>query len=239
MVFDGVLFYPTSDGTVHALKIATREKVWEYKSKSSVNAFALRAETIVTGGDKGKVRGLSVKTGAELWAFDADDAVDTITIGRTAVYLRTRSGILYALDLQGGKQLWAAKAGGPVRRLSPVTTVKIGTSLAFWNDTLFFVGVDGAKDMLFAIGAQDGKTLWKAGLGSPARSPVVAGGTIYVGTFGMLYAIDSTTGNEIFSTPKHTSDNEGRPHKNVVSAPIPYGDSLVFVSDDGHVYAVR
>lgn len=120
----------------------------------------------------------------------------------------------------------------------PVVSVKIGTSLAFYDGAIFFAGAEKGSDYLFAIDARDGQQRWKFKVEGPCRSPIVADGVIYIGSFGNLYAVDAKTGTQKWFL-KTKGAFEGKQVKSVASSPAVADATLYFVTDEGFVYAAK
>lgn len=244
VIAQGVVFFMTLDNTLHALQLDSRDKAWLFKAKHGINSYAMINDTLILGGEKGMLYALNVKTGQVKWQFDADGDINTVTIDKDTAYFRTVKGMLYAVALENGAQRWVLKLGGSVLPVFPISSVQIGSTLAFSDDALFFTGEESKKFFLYAIDSRQGKQIWKFELDSPSRSPVIAGGLIYVGTIGWLYAVDAKSGEMRYSVEnrrkyKETDDEAGGLRAHVVSAPIVLDGALLFVSDDGSAYAVR
>lgn len=120
----------------------------------------------------------------------------------------------------------------------PVTSVRVGTSLAFYDNIIYFAGTEKGSDHLFAIDAQTGQQIWKSKVEGPCRSPILAGGLVYLGSFGNFYAIDAKSGTEKWSLMTK-SDVKGKKVSNVASSPAVDDATVYFVTDEGFFYAVN
>ena len=154
------------------------------------------------------------------WVFETEAAVwGSASLNGDTVFIGSDDGNLYALEAQSGSLLWKFASQGIVRSTPAVA-----------GDLVYFSSDDG---FLYAVRADDGTKAWSTDIGNfydrAARegfnmssvdptgydyvqsSPVVADGTVYVGsTDKNLYALDANTGavkwtfatsNKIRATP--------------------------------------
>jgi len=149
------------------------------------------------------------------------DRVSRVVIAEGTVFFGgTVDGKVLALDLQTAESKWEFFTEGPVR-LAP----------AVWKQTVFVTSDDGC---LYALSTKDGSLLWKHRGGAdgamvlgnghmiskwPARGgAAVLDGVVYYGsgiwpTEGFsLYAIDASTGKEIWSNKDSGSRSVVQPH---------------------------
>lgn len=237
-VSDGIVYFTSLSGNVYALETTSRQVKWIFKSKGILTSPAFSNEEIYVGSEKGVLYCVDIQTGQEKWSFKAKAKPGTPIVDKGTAYIRTEDGTLYAIDTKTGQQKWTTQIGGRVRPVFPVVSVKIGTSLACFEGSIFFAGTDKGSDYLFAIDARDGQLRWKFKVEGPCRSPIVADGVIYIGSLGNLYAIDAKTGTQNWLL-KTRSEFGGKTVKDVPSSPAVAEGALYFVSDEGVVYAVK
>ena len=176
------------------------------------------------------------------WTFPTGDRiVSSPVVDGGVVYVGSDDGSVYAVDAASGTLRWQRRTGGPV-----------ASTPAIANGRLYVASYDGK---VYALDARTGEPLWKFATGGERRfeakglhgmlpkqqtiadpfdvflsSPVVADGTVYVGSGdGNLYALDAATGE-----PRWTFRTG-----NVVHASPAFADGIVFVGSwDGDFYAV-
>jgi outer membrane protein assembly factor BamB len=113
----------------------------------------------------------------------------TMYIGLADEENRGRAGV-YALDIATGERRWFYP-----------TTSSVKHSVSVSHGTVYAATAEG--DVL-ALDANSGKLQWSYSLGSPMdcwmfASPLVAGDTVYAGTSKRFVALDSSTGNPLWS----------------------------------------
>jgi outer membrane protein assembly factor BamB len=237
-VADGIVYFTSLGSSLFALDASTKQVKWIFKGKGMLTSPTFSNEEIYVGNEKGVLYAVDIQTGREKWNFKAKGRLGTPIVDNGTAYFRTGDGNLYAIDTKTGQQKWMTQIGGQVQPVFPVVSVKIGTSLAFYDDTIFFAGAEKGSDYLFGIGSRDGQQRWKFKVEGPCRSPIVADGVIYLGSFGNLYAVDAKTGTQKWLL-KTKSEFEGKPVKNVASSPAVADATLYFVTDEGFFYAVK
>jgi outer membrane protein assembly factor BamB len=189
-----------SDGAMHALKIATGDKIWSWLvSKRGLNTAALLAgpDVIVTHSEEniissemGMVAAMPADKRGELSDQDARWLVRGVTVGYASpvadgerLYTVDNGGILFAFDLKTGKQLWTENLG-TIQKSSPVLA-----------DGKLYVGTENGKFFIIRPHADRAEVLDQDWLGSEqspepiVASPAVARGRIYVTSMNATYAI--------------------------------------------------
>ncbi|SFR97664.1 Outer membrane protein assembly factor BamB, contains PQQ-like beta-propeller repeat [Halomicrobium zhouii] len=175
------------------------------------------------------------------WQFDAQtptmNTSPVVDDGTVYVAGSGDPGYVYAVDVRSGESTWRFEPAGYV-----------SSSLALADDVLFF-GTWGKR--FYAVDAPTGEELWSTEVGHRfgSSSPVVVGGTVYVGTIGdgplvvsgdedeeqyeacALLALDAATGDE-----RWRYDDFGE-KDNVDSSPAVANGRVYFGGDDG-VYAL-
>ena len=205
---DGVrtLFSGGSDGAMHALKVATGEKVWSWMvSKRGLNtaALVLGSDVIVTHSEEnaansemGMLAAIPAKAGtgdltdkAARWITRSIQAgyASPVSDGER-IYVLDNGGVLFAFDVKSGLQLWE-KALGTIAKASPVLA-----------DGKLYIGTEntgdaGGKFFIVRPHADRAEVLDEDWLGTPQKSeqiiasPIVARGRVYVTSMDALYAI--------------------------------------------------
>ena len=240
-VINGMVYLTSLSGNLFALDSATRQAKSVFKSKEKkdmLSAPAFDNDLVYIASERGVLHAVDLQTCQEKWNFKAKGRLHTPIVANGSAYFRTEEGNLYAIDTKTGQQEWMVQIGGRVQPVFPVVSVKIGTSLAFYDSTIFFAGSEKGTDYLFAIDAQNGQQRWKFKVDGPCRSPIVADGVIYLGSLGNFYAVDAKTGMEKWVL-RAKSEFHGKSVKNVASSPAVVEATVFFVTDEGFFYAVR
>jgi outer membrane protein assembly factor BamB len=200
-----MFFSGGSDGAMHALKVATGEKVWSWLvSKRGLNTAALvvgndvivtHSEENIISNEMGMIAAVpSISTG-ELSDKSARWLVRAVQAGYASpvsdgerIYVLDNGGVLLAFDAKDGKQLWH-QAVGTIAKASPVLAdgkIYLGTENT---------GDAGGKFYIIRPHADKAEILDQDWLGTPQKSeqilasPIVARGRVYVASMDALYAI--------------------------------------------------
>ncbi|MGY0069040.1 outer membrane protein assembly factor BamB family protein [Streptomyces sp. QTS137] len=124
----------------------------------------------------------------------------------------------------GGSEVSKAEEqGGTQRWTVPECFTTSPASIA--GGTLHVGGYDWESDLLLALDATDGRTLWSFPLTGMLRTaPAVVDGTVYATCIGgMLYAVDASNGKERWSFQPG-----GRPARKQVIVEGPHGEQQTF-----------
>jgi eukaryotic-like serine/threonine-protein kinase len=193
-VFNGRVYFGSSDGHVYALDARTGVLAWSFETGDVVHASpAIANNTIYIGSWDSYLYALDAATGLEKWRFKAgDDPVIHNQVGFQSsaavldgvVYVGCRDGHVYALDAANGKKRWDYSTSQSWVNGTPAIRdgiVYVGTS-----DTHRFHALDAKTGRLLFV--DDTQALI---FGSAALS----GSMAYVGAFnGKLSAFDTRSG---------------------------------------------
>jgi outer membrane protein assembly factor BamB len=139
----------------------------------------------------------------------------TAVDGRLA-FAGLRDGRLVCADLKTGDMVWSSEESEEQTFSTPAVTAQ---QVVYTSD-------DG---YVYAVGRQDGKTLWRYDTGGMPSSPVVAGDRVVVSADGILHLLSLSGGSVIWS--KEISDE--------ITAPAVIGGMIVVGADDGTVSGWR
>jgi outer membrane protein assembly factor BamB len=232
IVYGDLVYIGTYDGRIYALTIDQGDDRWVYPRRGSIGAIVgslvIANDTLYISSSDGMVYALDAIHGDFKWRSEslADKLWTSPVIQGDTLYVSTFDGHIYALSAETGKALnWSfqAPAGFASR---PV----------IYGDTIF---LGSFARHLYAIRIGGDKPLWRFPQEKPAgnwfwASPIVREGIVYAGCLdGTLYAINATTGKEIWSYM--TRDEENRPSA-IVSSPILMDNLLIVVNESGTVY---
>lgn len=170
----------------------------------------------------GHFRALSATTGALLW--ETSTSVTAIVKGSPSVhngqvFFGQNDGVILALNETTGAQLWSVQPSGQVQSAPAAAygRIYVGTSTGF----VALNELTGATSWVFNTG------------GSNSTSGAVSGGVVYFGTGGgNIYAVNATTGLQIWSSPTGAG---------VSSSPaLALGSNTLLVgSNDRYLYALN
>jgi len=236
-IVSGDLVYVGSyNGEIYALSIADGESIWVYPPKGEgyigavVGSPVIANGIIYTSSSDGKVYALNTTNGKPKCETDrplADKLWTSPTVMGDNVYVSTFDGHIYTLSAEKLKLLdWSFKSEAGFAS-SPVICED--------TDTIFLGSFDRH---LYAVKIGSNISAWRFPPERPAgnwfwASPIVNEGIVYAGCLdGRLYAIDATTGEEIWSYL--TEDENGKPSP-IVSSPVLMDDLLIAVNESGTV----
>ena len=235
---DGVLFIGSSDGTFHAIRATSGERVWRVETGAKIRATALVTDSAALFGNwNGDLFYVDRTAGVTRWkkAMRAPVTSTGVVIGGRIV-LGTRAGVVYGLEPDSGRILWRS---------------------AFWGSSVesdaeplgdqFYIGSSDLRRISF-IDAADGSVRWRTDVfGMPWARPVLRGGTLYAAVtgskvgrvrhVGSLTAMEGSSGKILWAW--RMPEWPGSLFSGFNASPAIAGDQLVVGGLDGSVYAFR
>lgn len=226
-VADGIVYAVDQDNTLSAGDAATGKLIWHAQasihSKPAVTYGIAYVSTVAIGSHA--VVALDARAGKQVWSSAADEVIESSpTVVDGVVYIGgdltpegdTYPGVLYALDAETGKEIWRVKAAS-----SSNDAAGVNATPAVYGGMVYAAARNG---VLYAVEAEAGQIRWQAkdcgGTVAAAQGVVYCGGRL-------LYAFDSITGTELWST-----DLGGR-----LAAPV-VSDGAVYVAGQGTLFVV-
>jgi len=181
-VVDGTVYVGCRDAHVYALDAATGRKKWDYPTSKSwvIGTPAVRDGVVYVGtSDSARFMALDAKTGRLRFNFKAQAYVfSSGAIAGDLVYFGNHAGRVFAVDLKTGKAVWEFRTEGA--KADPLKVVNEDGSL---RQEAFAPLFNDFEDMYIDF-------YRFATVGAVMASPVIAGGTLYVGSMdGNLYAL--------------------------------------------------
>lgn len=241
----GELFYVGGyDGRLRVYKNGVEQARYPAEETASVGGIVgapvLGRGNIYFGTSRGEVIALDAVTLAKKWragihngevvALDFTQPKEWQSDGRNrvwaspvlvgdAVYVASMDGRLYALNADTGAEKWHYETGGAIT--SPP---------AIRGDTAYF----GSFDRYFyAVNVSTGKLLWRSETMAERwfwAEPLVAGDAVYAGSMdGRAYVFGTANGANL------ATRDLGAP---LVAAPVLSGDSVLFATETGHLWAL-
>ncbi|MFC8569370.1 PQQ-binding-like beta-propeller repeat protein [Streptomyces sp. NPDC057245] len=234
VVAAGKTLYLGVDGTVHALRAATGEKLWVQSTAGDQAHPTVRGEALYTVSVDAEGRGYrprtwlyaaSAKTGTERWSQERDQDQTPVTVVNGTLYTGL-GGVLRALRPGTGAVRWRFDTGG--RSLYAPT---VG------NGTVYVSGIGPSltEGAVYAVSAATGKKLWefreKDAVFVP---PATTGKTVLVSNLmapkqHTLRALHAKTGEVVW---------ERRLADDYLTRAVA-ADGTVYVVGDGVLYALR
>ena len=218
---DSGVVYEGGGGEVDAVSESTGSVVWTQPVESGDHSSpALSSTSMYVSYACGQVNAFDRVTGQQQW-FTSGSC--TGGGGKTPVY---HSGQVYARDFTGNKILDASTG-------ALLGTFQAGPVPAFDGQIGLFLNAG-------TLQAVNGGTLWTfTGDGGLDTAPVAVGSTVYEGSSsGMLYGLDVTTGQVVWST--NVGSGIGGPDEQDVSSPLTglgAGQGLLVVPAGGQLTA--
>lgn len=237
----GLEYARNQSGYIYALDRDTGEVEWSKETTGSAWASPTFDDGVVYAATMaGVVYAVDADSGDTIWRFKADHPVYTSpTFYEGTLYLGTRDYDghelshrdypFYALDASDGEVEWRVDVEEGVFATAGVA------------DGVVYVG--GQNGTLHALDAGSGDEIWGfetrgqrhqddplMRVGGVTSPPTIRGDTVYFGSYaGDVYAVEASTGDEIWSYPTYTP---------IASSPTVY-DGVVYIgSYDGGLYAL-
>lgn len=237
IIVNGLAYCMGLNGIIYELDLTSKQGRIVYSAKEPLVAPAYNDDTIFTGDDK-FVYAIDTKSGLQKWKFRIKGTVGPPIVALRTVMFRTLEGRMYCLDVETGEQKWSAKIGEQGEIITPFNFLQRGTRLAYSDGKVFFEDSDQGKQTVFAVDSRTGQKVWTLRIDDLSRPPVVAGGMLYLGGLGALYAVDAKTGHLEWRLD-FIGNDDGRKAKHVVSSPAVHDGAIYFVSDEGSFYCVN
>jgi outer membrane protein assembly factor BamB len=196
-VSDLVAYVGNTAGDVEAVSTTTGMSIWTAKTGGPVDsspAIDPSAHLVIVGSGDDSVYAFSMQTGATVWKTATGGVVDSSpAILNGVAYVGSDDGKLYALNETTGAVLWTATLSGQVTS-SPAVDPS--------GDEVVAGDSGGDVTAFSAGGPSPGTVLWTHKTGGVAGTPLISGGTVYVGSAdGSEYALSEATGAVTWSAP--------------------------------------
>lgn len=180
---DGETIYAPRRGGLSALDADGGSQRWLFEPPESyVNEWAVLDGTAYAGTNGGDLFALDATSGEERWHAALGEQVGAVAAGDGTAFLGTvresAAADIYAFDATSGEEHWRYESADR----SEVRDIAIGKAIyALFRE----------PHELVALAPTDGAERWRVTPGAELRDPVIANGTVYLGSEnGTLYAID-------------------------------------------------
>ncbi len=230
-VSDGIV-YASNDTSVYAFGANDGVRRWVSSPGGVLDGTPAVADgTVFVMNFENTVYAIDARDGSLRWRYTAGGVSITtgsltqpsVTVAHGIAYVGAYNGNVYALDAANGHPIWIQHTGAAIE-----STPAVGHGLVYVADEY--------DSNIYALDAATGSIRWHRATGSPVStdgqnsSPVVAGGTVYIGGFdGNIYAFDAATGDTRWTY---------RTGNAVDSTPAVLKGTLYVGCTDGTVYAL-
>ncbi len=230
---DGVVYIGVTwngrNGYVEALNATNGEIIWQFPTDSGIESSPVVVNGVVyIGSYRGYVYALNASNGDLKWSYlTTAEVYASPSIVSGTLYVGSLDGYVYALNSDDGTLLWASHVGNQVY-----------SSPAIVKDILYVCTDSGYA---FALRASDGEVMWQAYIGSGSdhedASPAMYNGIVYFGARNGFYALNATTGKQIwfFTSPYSARQTTGY----FYSSPAVAGNILYCGSVDNRLFALN
>ncbi|KTG29764.1 outer membrane protein assembly factor BamB family protein [Haloferax profundi] len=200
--------------------------VWQRTLGSEITtAPTSTGGSLYVGTKSGTIESLSADDGSQQWSFDADTELRSspVHVGETVFVVVGKSDLfenqgVVALDAETGTVQWTFNPEAWWLEILGVT------------ENVLYVGTedDAIEDegqTLYALSVADGSEQWSGEIGDPSGGHLITE-TMYVPTYGRLYAYDTVTGKQ-----RWTAEVEDYSYRTIAAT----DETVCFVADEGDV----
>lgn len=235
-VADGVLYVGSADGSFHAVKADTGERVWRFETKSRIRSDALvSGGHIIFGNFAGLLYALDRTTGTEVWKKETRGPLNAspALVGNKLI-VANRNGLVAALEPATGQTTWRTLLWGSAAE---------STAVPFGD--YFYIGASDLR-RITCYDPKDATVVWRTDIyGIAWGRPVVTDKVVYAAAGGFapyqmrhiggLSALDRATGKTVWRwEAPHGPDIY---ESGFAAGPTLAGDTLLAGSMNGILYA--
>jgi outer membrane protein assembly factor BamB len=197
---EGLVYFTTSDGQMHALEVASGHERW------TTPVSVIQEARLTAGGGKVVLASQSGETVLDAATGEAASAEPTPVAANDLAY----SDCLKARDATTGEAVWDISLGGDDLS-EPACEIKLIS-----NNILYIIGTPGSiQGKIFAVDGETGQVKWSSDIVGPAplAVPIVEDETtLYVlPESGILNALDKATGALRWSYLLENEETFGEP----------------------------
>jgi len=203
LVWHGIVYFGSQDGTVYALRAANGATVWTYHASGAVKGGPSLANGRLYFGDyAGRTYALDALTGHQVWAvstsgtnfgFGSGNFYSSPAIAFGRVYMGNTDHFVYSFSARTGQLAWRTGTGAYVYS-SPAAENVPGL-----GPTVYIGSYDGN---LYALDARSGSVRWTHNSGGAIDgSPQIIGNVVYFSNLRTkaTTGVDVRTGRTVFS----------------------------------------
>jgi outer membrane protein assembly factor BamB len=223
-VVDGVV-YIGSDRGVYAINAYTGIKIWQSTPAASIlSSPTVYGEMVYVGSFvEHSVFAFNISDGKKVWQYQTDDYVNSSpTVVNDTVYVCSDDRHLYALNATTGSLIWKfnCTTNYPYESFSSSPAIANG-----------IVYVTSSSGNIFAVDTASGNKIWNyttTDLSSFTSSPIYFNGTVYTSTSNGVYAVNASTGEEVWRSNPFFAQ----------ASPAIVAGVIYVGANDGNIYAL-
>jgi outer membrane protein assembly factor BamB len=230
----GKIYFVSTDNVLHALSESDGQQLWTARGLPQPATLLSNVSPAVSGSvvvapfPAGDVIAYEVNSGKSAWQDSLSRSSETTAAGILIDPARPAidRGVVFAVS-HGGKMIATSESTG-----ARLWTRNLGSTQMPWvaGDTVYVVDLAGK---LIALGREDGKVRWVAGMPNSGRwnGPVLAGGKLWlVSTQGLLVGVDARTGQPATQIDLDTP---------VFVTPVVAGGRMYILADNAQLIALN
>ncbi len=229
----GRVYIGSGDGIVHALDVATGDRVWQFETGDRIwTTPAIYGDTLFIGSFDKKLYAINATDGSKKWDFSTEGAiVATPLVYNDMVYIASFDRHIYALDAISGELIWTFPSADEEENRPQKW---FWASPVVYDNVIYAPSMDGR---FYVLDADSGTLITSIDLGGAiSSSPVVVDGKVIAATEdGKIYSIDTDENQKsLITTLKTAEDKEEK-----IYAPLAASDGFVYIhSQEGILYEV-
>jgi outer membrane protein assembly factor BamB len=211
--------YNTQETTLGVGNVASLQLLWASGVAGGVTNFAVADGVVYAMGQSNNLVALNATTGAQLWTTDTGEnsGTNSIAVGGRLVFAEcgaaNSTGGICAYRTSNGKMVWQFAIS-----CNCLPPARVSAPLVYSNGVLYFGYSSGGTTSttgLYAVDAATGVALWfslsEFNNGWSVSTAAVGGSEVYVDgnnySNGQMYALASSSGNQIWATPINGGGN--------------------------------
>ena len=187
LVYGGVIYVGTEQGSLYALTVEKGERLWQFQADAGIRAGAkIGGDRIVFGDTEGNVYAVDEAQGELVWKFEhPDEMLPDLSIDDERVYVTYLWGQVIALDIRDGSLTWWFDTGNVI--YSP----------AVEREGSIYVSVQAQGT--YALDAETGEQRWLNGRTGSARFITADDEKLFLGLpQGYAVALDRAKGEVLW-----------------------------------------
>jgi outer membrane protein assembly factor BamB len=210
-IANGIVYFGARDHYIYAVDAATGSLKWKFRTPYNLDSSPTVSNGVVyIGSAAGILYAFDAITGVKKWEYTTGGAMIQAKpeVSNGVVFIGNRSGFVRAVDANTGVLKWSFNANDNISLEYSRIIISNGVLyFGSWYDPDDF---DRAGS-LYAVKESDGTLIWTGlvGKGGFRQGPYLSNGVIYASNGGnRLYAVNATTGTQIWETNTSVSDSQ-------------------------------
>ena len=229
---DGLVVVVSSDGEVIALDASDGNLKWKSKLNAEVLATpVISRDMVLLRAVDGTLRALEARNGVPVWMSEQDvprlsvRGTSAPVVAGATVLAGFDNGKFLALDIAGGDVLWDAFLSQPSGRTELDRMTDIDGAFGVIGNDVYLSGVNGRT---VALAVESGQVLWSREVPSYSGVGLDWNAVYITDQLSEVVALERTRGISVWRQDKLK--------RRVLTAPVPYGNSVVVADFEGYVH---